>query len=57
MFVLTGHIVVDDGVHVRNIDAAGGNVGGYQNGQLAVPEVLHDLVALLLGEVAVQAVY
>ena len=57
MFVLTGHIVVDHGIHIRNIDAAGGNVGGYQNGQLAVPEVLHDLVALLLGEVAVQAVH
>ena len=57
MFVLTGHIVVDHGIHIRNIDTAGGNVGSYQNGQLAVPEVLHDLVALLLGEVAVQAVY
>ena len=57
MFVVAGHVVVDDSVHVRHVDAAGRHVGGHQNGQLAVPEVLHDLVALLLGEVAVEAVH
>ena len=57
VLVLAGHIVVDDGIHVRDVNAAGGNVRSHQNGQLAVPEGLHDLVALLLGEVAVQAVH
>ena len=57
MFVVAGDVVVDDGVHVRDVDAAGRHVGGHEDGQFAVPEVLHDLVALFLGEVAVEAVH
>ena len=57
MFVVAGDIVVDDRIHIRDIDAAGGHIGGHKDSQPAVPEVLHDLVAFLLGEVAVEAVH
>ena len=36
MLVLTGNIVVDNGIHVRDVNAAGSNIRSHQNGQLAV---------------------
>ena len=57
MLVVRGDVVVDDGVHVRDVDAPGGHVGGHQDRHLPVPETLHDAVAVLLGQVSVQAVH
>ena len=57
VLVIAGDVIVDDRIHVRNINAAGGHIGGDQDGQFAFPEVLHDLVPLFLGEVAMQAIH
>src|SRR5699024_11537786 len=57
VLVVRGDVVVDDGVHVRHVDAPGGHVGGHQDGHLPVPEALHDAVAVLLGQVPVEAVH
>ena len=47
------HIVVDDQRHIRHIYASRHNIGSYQHAYLAVPEIEHYLVALMLLEVAV----
>ena len=57
MLVLFGHIIVDDGVHIRNIDAAGGHIGGNQHIDLAGLKALHDAVAFRLAQIAMQAIY
>ena len=57
VLVFLRHVVVDDGVHVRNINATGGHVGGHQHADLTGLEPRHNAVALCLGQVAVQAVH
>ena len=56
IFVLLGHIIVDDAVDVVDVDAAGGNVRGDEDGELAVFEGAHGLFTLLLRDIAVDAV-
>lgn len=51
---LRGQVVVDDGLHVANIEAAAGEVGCEQKVGDAVAEVIECLQALQLGEVAVK---
>ena len=55
VLVLLRHVVVEHGVHVVHVDAAAGHVGGHEHPELAVPELLHDGLALALGDVAVDA--
>ena len=56
VLVFLGDVVVDDTVDVVHVDAAGGDVGGDQDGELSGPEALHRLLALRLGDVAMDAV-
>ena len=56
VFVLVRHVVVDDAVHVVDVDAAGGDVRRDQDGELALAEGRHRALAGRLLDVAVQAV-
>ena len=49
-------MLVDDAVDVVDVDAAGGNVRGDEDGELAVFEGAHGLFTLLLRDIAVDAV-
>ena len=51
--MVLGRVVVDDDVDVVDVDAAGGDVGGDEDVELAVAEVLERLLALALAQVAV----
>ena len=53
MFVVAGDIVVDDRIHIRDIDAAGSHIGGNQQLQVTLTEFLHHQVALCLAQLAV----
>ena len=57
VLVFLGHVVVDDGIHIGNINAARCHIGGDQHIDLPGLEPRHDAVALGLGQVAVQAVH
>ena len=50
-----GHVKVDDGADVGDVQAAGGDVGGDQDGELLALEGVDDAVALVLAQVAVDA--
>ena len=56
VFGIVGDVVVDDERYVRHIDTAGDDVGGDEDGYLAVPKIEHDLVALMLLEIGVHGV-
>ena len=53
---IVGHIIVDDGADIVDVDTSGNDVGGNQHIHLSGLEAVHHLVALLLGEVAVHLV-
>ena len=53
--VLLGNVVVKDNLDAADVDAAGGHIGGDQDVDLAGLVLFHDLVALRLAHVAVQA--
>ena len=53
---VVGDVVVDDERYVRHIDTAGDDVGGDEDGYLAVPKIEHDLVALMLLQIGVHGV-
>ena len=57
VLVFLGHIVVDDRIHVGNVDAAGGHIGGDQHIDFPGLEPRHDAVALGLGQIAVQTIH
>jgi hypothetical protein len=52
-FGVVGDVEVDDVGDVGDVDAAAGEVGRDQHVELSAAEALHDAVALVLGEVAV----
>ena len=49
-----GHVVVDDVGYARDIDAAGGNVGRYEDLKRAVTESVECRLALVLRQVSLQ---
>ena len=53
VFGVVGDVVVDDERYVGDVNAAGDDVGGDQDGYLAVTKIEHDLVALVLLEIGV----
>ena len=53
---VVGDVVVDDQRYVGDVDAAGDDVGGDEDGYLAVAKIKHDLVALVLLEIGVHGV-
>ena len=57
VLVFLGHVVVDDGIHIGNINTARCHIGGDQHIDLPGLEPRHNAVALSLGQVAVQAVH
>ena len=57
VLVFLGHVVVDDGIHIGNVNTARCHIGGDQHIDLPGLEPRHDAVALSLGQVAVQAVH
>ena len=57
VLVFLGHVVVDDGIHIGNVNAARRHIGGDQHIDFPGLEPRHDAVALSLGQVAVQAVH
>ena len=57
VLVFLGHVVVDDGIHIGNVNAARCHIGGDQHVDFPGLEPRHDAVALSLGQVAVQAVH
>ena len=57
MLVFLGHIVVDNGVHIGNVNAAGRHIGGHQHINLARLKARHNAVALRLRQIAVQAIH
>ena len=50
---IVGDIVVDDERHVGDIYTARDDIGGDEDGDLAVAKIKHDLIALVLLEVGV----
>ena len=56
IFVLLGHVVVDDAVDIVDVNAARGNVRRNEDGELAFFECAHRFFALLLRDIAVDAV-
>ena len=56
IFVLLGHVVVDDAVDIVDVNAARGNVRRNEDGELAFLECAHCFFALLLCDIAVDAV-
>jgi len=46
-------VVVDNDVHVVDVDTAGNEIGGDEDAGVAVAEVVHDLLTLALGHVGV----
>jgi hypothetical protein len=52
---VVGDVVVDDVADARHVDAAGGDVGGDDDVEGAVLELLDDRSRRLLGHVAVEA--
>ena len=56
ILVLLRHVVVDDAVHIVDVNAARGDVRRDQDGELAVFKRAHGLLALLLRDIAVDAV-
>ena len=48
MGYLGGRLVVDDGPHVFDVEAARGHVGRDENARATALELLHDPVTLLL---------
>lgn len=57
IFVGVRHIVVEHGVHLGHVDAAGGHVCRHQHSDIARFEFAHNFVAFRLGKVSVQAVH
>ena len=57
MLVFLWHIVVDDRVHIGDINTAGCDIGGHQHIDLTALEPGHDPVALRLRQIAVKAVH
>jgi len=53
-FGVVGDVVVDDVRHARHVDAAGGDVGGDDDVERAVLELLDDALAQTLGHVAIE---
>ena len=53
---VVGHVVVDDERYVRHIDTAGDDVGGDEDGYLAVTKIQHHLVTLVLLQIGVHGV-
>ena len=53
VFLIVGHVVVDDKLDVVDVNAAGHNVGSHKDVHLSRLEAVHDIVALFLQEVAV----
>ena len=51
---VVGQAVVDDVGQVVDVESAGGHVGGHEQLQVSLAELLHHEVALLLGKLAVQ---
>ena len=56
ILVFLRHVVVDNAIHIINVNAARGDVRRNQDGQLALLEGAHGLLALLLRNIAVDAV-
>ena len=54
VLLVPGQVVVEDHVDAADVDAAGGDVGGDQNVEVVLAEVVHHPVALDLVEVAMQ---
>jgi len=52
---VVGHVVVDHEAQVVHVDAAGGHVGGHEEGERPLLEAVHDPRALGLRHPAVQA--
>ena len=52
--LVRGQVKVDDERHLEHVDAAGEDVGGDEHLARALAEALHDAVALVGEEVAVQ---
>ena len=50
-----GEGVIQDELHVRNVQASCCHICGHQQGRAAVPERLHGCCALVLTEVAMNA--
>lgn len=48
-----GEVVVDDALKVVDVEASGGNVGGYQDARGAAPERLQRLLPATLRDVPV----
>ena len=53
VFLVVGYVVVDDELDVVDVDAAGYDVCGHEDIDLSGLEAVHDIVALLLQQVAV----
>ena len=53
ILVLVGHVIVEHRVHVVDVQAPGGHVGGHQHPHLALPEFLQGLFPHRLGDVPV----
>ncbi|MPN35852.1 hypothetical protein SDC9_183354 [bioreactor metagenome] len=52
VFGLIRHVIVDDEVNVVHVDAACRDVGCDEHGRFARAEIAHDVVALVLAQVA-----
>ena len=55
VLILLRHVEVEDGVHIVHVDAPAGHVRGHEHMELALPELGHDLLPLLLGDISVDA--
>ena len=56
MFVVAGDIVVDDRVHIRDVDTTGRHIGSHQHFQPFSPETVHHIIPLCLTQVTVQGI-
>ena len=53
VFTVAGEIVVDDQADLLNVDTTSPHVGRDQHSAVALSEILHNAVSLLLGHIAV----
>ena len=54
VFIFVGKVVIDDGLHIVHVDAAGSHISRDQDGKLAALEIPHDLIAPGLGNVSME---